>query len=105
MVNIAIACSLCAIHVHAERNATEDQADDSMNAWTRISSGPYYWSTMDKIFFWALIMVALEILNYLCGKSGGKLVAFSRWDRLIWSQFSTFMHFRFSMDECQTNSS
>jgi hypothetical protein len=68
IVNLGAALFLCAAHVRAE-NQQQDGDDD---VWTRLSSGPKSWNTMDKIFFWSLIMVALELLNYLCGKSGGK---------------------------------
>jgi hypothetical protein len=64
------ATALCALHVHAEEN---DNNDASLSAWQRITLGPSNWNTMDKVLFWSLIMMALEILNYLCGKSGGKI--------------------------------
>lgn len=70
IVNLVAATALCALHVHAEEN---DNIDASLRAWQRITSGPSEWNTMDKVLFWSLIMMALEILNYLCGKSGGKI--------------------------------
>jgi hypothetical protein len=81
-INLVLACFLGVLHVSAEtqqqhqqqhQQQRHDDADDAMwSVWTRLSSGPYYWTTMDKVLFWSLIMIALEILNYLCGKSGGE---------------------------------
>lgn len=67
LLNLVFGVGLCVIHAHAE---TIDTAD-AIGAWERITSGPVHWSAMDKVLFFALIMLALEILNFLCNNSGG----------------------------------
>jgi hypothetical protein len=73
-INFVFACLLGALHVCAEQQQPihDDTNADTWSVWIRLSSGPVYWTPMDKIFFWSLILIALEILNYLCGKSGGE---------------------------------
>jgi len=57
--------------IHARAEPTDPAVDgDSMGAWDRITSGPFHWSAMDKVLFFALIMLALEILNFLCNNAG-----------------------------------
>ena len=73
VLNTVFGVGLCVIHTRAE-NATEtigDEAEYPAGAWDRIASGPFHWSTMDKILFSALILLALEILKLLCSHSGG----------------------------------
>jgi len=72
LLNIAFGVGLCVMHSHAETVAAEMESDSEliMGAWDRISSGPFYWNTMDQVLFFALIMLALEILNFLCNHSG-----------------------------------
>ena len=67
LLNLLFGVGLCMIHVRAE---TIDD-DEAMGAWDRITSGPFHWSSMDKVLFFALIMLALEILNFVCNNSGG----------------------------------
>ena len=73
VLNIVFGVGLCVIHTRAENtNQTIDHLTEySEGAWERIASGPFYWSTMDKILFFAIIMLALEILNFLCNHTGG----------------------------------
>lgn len=70
ILNLVFGLGLCIIHAHAE---TVDPAaeGEAMGAWDRISSGPVHWSAMDKVLFFALVMLALEILKFLCYNSGG----------------------------------
>ncbi len=70
ILNLVFGLGLCIIHAHAE---TVDPAaeGDAMGAWDRIASGPLHWSAMDKVLFFALVMLALEILKFLCYNSGG----------------------------------
>ena len=74
------------MHSHAETVAAEMESDSEliMGAWDRISSGPFYWNTMDQVLFFALIMLALEILNFLCNHSGGT----KKKNRVVSSKFS-----------------
>jgi len=73
LLNILFGIGLCLVHVHAETVAAamDGDVENNMDAWSRLTSGPFYWSTMDKVLFVALIMLALEILNLLCNHSGG----------------------------------
>jgi hypothetical protein len=73
LLNIFFGLGLCVIHAHAETvdPAIDSEAEQTMGAWDRITSGPFHWSAMDKVLFFALIMLALEILNFLCNHSGG----------------------------------
>lgn len=72
LLNILFGVGLCMIHARAEKTDPAIDIEDqyAMNAWDRISSGPVHWSAMDKVLFFALIMLALEILNFLCNHSG-----------------------------------
>jgi hypothetical protein len=78
--NFVLACLLGALHVCAEQQQPkhDDTNADTWSVWIRLSSGPVYWTPMDKVFFWSLILIALEMLNYLCGKSGGESIVFLR---------------------------
>jgi len=71
-INMVSAIGLCVLHFHAEavEASVDVQGEPAMDAWTRIASGPSEWSTMDKVLFMALIMAALEILNYICNNLG-----------------------------------
>ena len=100
LLNLVFGLGLCIIHAHAE---TIDPAvdGDSMGAWDRITSGPIHWSAMDKVLFFALIMLALEILNFLCNNSGGTKeyaeLVFAMWilkefEALFSSAFSLFIN-------------
>ena len=73
LLNILFGMGLCLVHVHAEAAgaATESDVANNLDVWSRLTSGPFYWSTMDKVLFVALVMLALEILNFLCNHSGG----------------------------------
>ena len=77
LLNILLGTGLCLLHVHVEaadrENNNDGNADPQLHAWSRIASGPLQWSAMDKVLFLALIMLALEALNFLCGQSGGTL--------------------------------
>ncbi len=71
--------------IHTRAEPTDPAVDgDSMGAWDRITSGPFHWSAMDKVLFFALIMLALEILNFLCNNAGGTKelfeIAFAVWN-------------------------
>lgn len=73
ILNVASSVGLCVLHFHAGAvtAASESEGEAStMDAWTRITSGPSNWSTMDKILFMALIMAALELLNFICNNLG-----------------------------------
>mmetsp|Transcript_23079 Transcript_23079/g.63986 ORF Transcript_23079/g.63986 Transcript_23079/m.63986 type:complete len:336 (+) Transcript_23079:242-1249(+) len=76
LVNIVFAMGLCVLHFYAEAAAAigetefETSAMNAMDAWTRITSGPVNWSTMDKVLFVALVMAALELLNFICNNFG-----------------------------------
>mmetsp|Transcript_15495 Transcript_15495/g.35893 ORF Transcript_15495/g.35893 Transcript_15495/m.35893 type:complete len:367 (-) Transcript_15495:262-1362(-) len=91
VLNAVFGVGLCVIHAHAENSTTESSSSSTTSsildgavgggmeqqqrelfpdAWDRIASGPLHWSTTDKILFFALILLALEILNFLCNHSG-----------------------------------
>jgi len=73
LLNMGFAVGLCILHFHAEAVAAALENEDeipNMDAWTRTTSGPSQWSTMDKVLFMALIMAALELLNFICNNLG-----------------------------------
>lgn len=72
LLNIVFGVGLCMIHAHAEKMdpVTHSEVQYSMAVWRRISSGPLHWSSMDKVLFFSLIVLALEILNFVCNHSG-----------------------------------
>ena len=70
ILNLVLGLGLCIIHAHAE-TVDPTAEGDAMGAWDRIASGPLHWSAMDKVLFFALVMLALEILKFLCYNSGG----------------------------------
>lgn len=73
LLNVAFAVALCVLHFQAESvtAALDSESEAStMDPWTRIASGPKHWSTMDKVLFMALIMLALELLNFICNNLG-----------------------------------
>ena len=75
MLNALLGTGLCLLHVHIEATDIDKSGGSDyphhLDAWNRITSGPMQWTAMDKVLFLALIMLALEILNFLCGHSGG----------------------------------
>jgi hypothetical protein len=82
LLNILFGIGLCLIHFHDEVEAIEMKKDETDNIndvpshhhldfWDRFANGPLYWNTMDKVLFVALIMLALELLKFLCVQSGG----------------------------------
>jgi hypothetical protein len=83
LLNICFGFGLCLIHFHDEVEAMEIKKDETDhihyvpshhhldNFWDRFTNGPLYWNTMDKVLFVALIMLALELLKFLCVQSGG----------------------------------
>ena len=82
LLNICFGIGLCLIHFHDEVEAIEMKKDETDNIndvpshhhldfWDRFTNGPLYWNTMDKVLFVALIMLALELLKFLCVQSGG----------------------------------
>lgn len=84
LVHLFLAVGLLAYHVHAEAGADGGVgvADDTFNLWTRITSGPTYLTTMDKILFVVVIMLCMELLNWLVHNSGGTYaygVVVDRW--------------------------
>lgn len=74
LLNALLGTGLCLLHVHIEATDTDNSGGSDypyhLDAWNRITSGPMHWTAMDKVLFLALIMLALEILNFLCGHSG-----------------------------------
>jgi hypothetical protein len=74
LVHLFLAVGLLAYHVHAEADNGVGVTDDTFNLWTRITSGPTYLTTMDKILFVVVIMLSMELLNWLVHNSGGTYV-------------------------------
>ena len=86
VLNILFGVGLCLIHARAEKfdpAIDSSEIEYTMDAWERITSGPFHWSAMDKVLFFALIMLALEILNFLCNHSGGTKEEFAVDDLLF----------------------
>ena len=83
LLNICFGIILCLIHFHDEVEAMEIKKNETdsikdvtshhclASFWDRFTNGPLYWNTMDKVLFVALIMLALELLKFLCVLSGG----------------------------------
>lgn len=61
-------------HVKADRN--QSFADESLvktpitTLWVRVQAGPNALTTLDKILFGALILLAFELLDYISGHLG-----------------------------------
>lgn len=72
LLNILFGVGLCMIHAQAESVDPAIDSEDgySLGAWGRITSGPFHWSAMDKVLFFVLIVLAMEILNFICNHSG-----------------------------------
>ena len=61
---------LVAHHVRAESSSLlQDGISDIVLA--RILSGPVHWTTMDRMVFGILIVMAMELLNWIVRHSGG----------------------------------
>ena len=85
LLNVLFGIGLCLLHCHDEVTAMKIKKgndttvfvpfnnNSNANSWDRLTSGPRHWSVMDKVLFVALIMLALEVLSFICGHSGGKL--------------------------------
>ena len=71
LVLLFLGVGLLAYHVHAEADDGVGVAGDTFNLWTRITSGPTYLTTMDKILFVVVIMLSMELMNWLVHNSGG----------------------------------
>jgi hypothetical protein len=70
LVHLTLAIGLLAYHTHAE-NTTITADDDEIDLWNRILSGPVYWTSMDKLCFFVLIMLGMDFLGWLIRNSGG----------------------------------
>jgi len=76
LFNILFGLGICLIHFHDEVAAMKIKSENDMHVppqldyWGRLTSGPIHWTTMDKVLFVALIMLLLEVLNFICGQSG-----------------------------------
>lgn len=80
LVHFLVAVGLLSFHVHAE--ASVQDAND-VSLLERLTLGPDYFTTMDKVLFAVLIILLMEVLNYLVKMSGstcmtccGKMVAY-----------------------------
>ena len=121
LLHLLFGAGLCMVHAHAEKVDSSIGGEDghSMDAWDRITSGPFHWSAMDKVLFFALIMLALELLNFLCNHSGGKeksvvvakntlariLIYLERKVRHSLIGTLSFHALAYRLDECKTHSS
>lgn len=70
-VHIFTAIGLLSYHVNAEFT-TIDNGERSF--LERLSLGPEYFTTMDKVLFAVVILLGLELINLLAGNSGCKTV-------------------------------
>lgn len=69
LVHFGIVIGLLTYHVNAEY-VTVDSCDRSL--LERLSLGPDYFTTMDKVLFAIIIVLAMELLNFIAHNSGGK---------------------------------
>lgn len=67
LVHSVLAVGLLAFHVHAESSIV---SGNDIGLWERIILGPDYFTPMDKVFFVILIILAMELLNFLVKNSG-----------------------------------
>jgi hypothetical protein len=68
LVHFILAVGVLSFHVHAEGSAV-DSSDRGL--WERVTLGPEYFTTIDKVLFAVLIVLAMELLNYIAHNSGG----------------------------------
>ena len=72
LINLVCCVGLLGFHVHAQAN-NEVKAHHCCHwdeMWNRVSSGPSSLSNTDKALFAAIILLGMELLNYLSGNLG-----------------------------------
>lgn len=67
ITNVLFAIGLFSFHVHAESNVVDSS---ERTIWERILLGPEYFTAMDKVLFVVMILLAMELLNYIAHNSG-----------------------------------
>ena len=94
LFNVTCFIGLICYHVHADETSTStttnshivptnNNNDDNSNhndpsttttlsLWKRIINGPSYLTTMDKILFGVLVLLGMELLNYISSNIGCK---------------------------------
>ena len=67
LVHLLVAFGLLAFHVHAESTIVNG---NEISLGQRIILGPDYFTAMDKVLFVIVILLAMELLNFLVKNSG-----------------------------------
>jgi hypothetical protein len=69
LVEFLVAAGLLGFHVHAE-TSSHGRSSNDIGLWDRIVLGPDYFTPMDKVFFVVIIVLLMELLNFLVKNSG-----------------------------------
>ena len=97
LLNILCFIGLICYHVHAESSTTTTatalyhsnnnmdettttptpQPGPNLTLWERIISGPTNLTTMDKLLFGVLVLLGMELLNYISSNLGRKFLSLS----------------------------
>ena len=67
--HVCTAVGLLSYHVNAEYTTVDSGKRSFLE---RLTLGPKYFTTMDKVLFGALVLLGLELINFLAGSSGCK---------------------------------
>jgi len=73
LVHVLASTGLVAHHVRAESSSLPQEDGTSDVVLARILSGPVHWTTLDRLVFGILIVMAMELLNWIVRHSGGAL--------------------------------
>eukprot|EP00980_Cylindrotheca_fusiformis_P011634 scaffold2751_cov131-Cylindrotheca_fusiformis.AAC.1 len=69
LVHFFLTLGILTCHVQADDNVVGSSERGLLD---RIMLGPDYFTTMDKVLFGIIILLAMEALNYIAHKSGGQ---------------------------------
>jgi len=70
LVHVLASTGLVAHHVRAESSSLPQEDGTSDVVLARILSGPVHWTTLDRLVFGILIVMAMELLNWIVRHSG-----------------------------------